>query len=284
MSSSCRFKCAMWLNSELVAQRPEVVGLKNLEKIPKGINPIIAGTHLRSDASLQIIARELSYKFDIGIAIQAGNRRSFPTNTLITLVGQSNFYDIENVTTVEKVDGECMKVNKYPFVPDNYEDMKSAMKKGKTILVSAHYAPIYSGVLPEKPGYAAIYLAHLSGQRVILPVTLNIYTDDEDMGRADRMSKIAKNLLSGKRPKSKMTICEPIILDPISPSSIKLITEGLVAKRDGEYSDLKPEEQERARGVFGKMRQKDGEKLMYALAAALPPERRGVWNKKPQRK
>ena len=269
MSSSCRFKCAMWLNSELVAQRPEVVGLKNLEKIPKGINPIIAGTHLRSDASLQIIARELSYKFDIGIAIQAGNRRSFPTNTLITLVGQSNFYDIENVTTVEKVDGE---------------DMKSAMKKGKTILVSAHYAPIYSGVLPEKPGYAAIYLAHLSGQRVILPVTLNIYTDDEDMGRADRMSKIAKNLLSGKRPKSKMTICEPIILDPISPSSIKLITEWLVAKRDGEYSDLKPEEQERARGVFGKMRQKDGEKLMYALAAALPPERRGVWNKKPQRK
>ncbi|MBF8249858.1 MAG: hypothetical protein HW400_459 [Candidatus Levybacteria bacterium] len=57
--SSHRFQSFAWTSSELIVQRPEVVGLENLEKIPKGVNPVIAGSHLRTDATLQIIAREL---------------------------------------------------------------------------------------------------------------------------------------------------------------------------------------------------------------------------------
>jgi len=37
--------------------------------------------------------------------------------------------------------------------------MNEAMKNGKTMLIAAHYSPIYDGVLPNRPGFAAIYLA-----------------------------------------------------------------------------------------------------------------------------
>lgn len=278
-SSSLRFQGAMWLNSEITTKRPEVVGLENLEKIPKGINPVIAGTHLRTDSSLQIIARELDKKFDIGIAVQAENRKVPLTNTLFTVIGQDNFYDIDNTTTREKVDGKSERTDKYTLNFNNYEVMKGAMEKGKTMLIAAHWAPVYDGILPNKPGFAAIYLAHLSGQRTVLPVALDIYTNDSDTGRADRMPKIAKDFLTGNRPKSKMTICEPITLDPIDSSSIELMKKWIVARLDRKPSGLNPEEQEKAKGAFRRMRQ-DGERVMYALAEALPPEKRGVWDRK----
>lgn len=280
LSSSRRFRAAMWLNSEIVAQKPEVTGWENLNKIPKGINPVIAGTHLRSDAPLQIIARELGGKFDIGIALQAGNRKIYLTNALFTLIGQRNFYDIDNITTRETVNGKSMRTDKYPFNPDNYEVMKEAMEKGKTILISAHYSPIYNGILPDKPGFAAAYLAHLSGQRVVLPVALDMYTDDEDAGRDDRRMLIVKNLLTGNRPKTKMTICEPVVFDFIDAASLALMKKWRM-ERYQKHSNLKPEDQEIARETFKKVRDQDGGKVMRALAKALPPEKRGIWGKKP---
>lgn len=264
--ANLRFRAAMWLNSELVTQRPEVVGLENLEKIPKNVNPIIAGSHLRSDASIQIIARELSSRFNIGIAIQAGNRRDPLINTLLTLVGQSNFYDIDNTTEIKKVNGKTEKIHKYKINLNNYEVMKKAMEKGKTMLVAAHYAPIYDGILPKKPGFAVIYLAHLSGQRVVVPVALNIQTDNEDTGRIDRLSNIVKNLILGKRPKSKMTICEPITLDPIDSSSMELMKKWIMARADQKPSGLSSKEEEKAKEAYRKMREDDGNKVMYALA------------------
>jgi hypothetical protein len=275
--SSLRFQGAMWIESETVVQRPEVIGLENLEKIPKGISPIIACTHLRTERPLQIIARELDKKFDIGIALQADSRNPV-MNTLFTLVGQDNFYDIDNTKTVTKVDGKSERKDKYTLNFNNYDVMKEAMEKGKTMLIAAHYSPIFNGILPNKPGFAAIYLAHLSGQRVVLPVALDVYTDDSDVGRLDRASKVAKNLITGKRPKSKMTICEPIILDPIESSDIVLMKKWLTARLDQTPSELNSEEREKAVKAFKRMRQ-DGEKMMYALAEALPSEKRGVWVK-----
>lgn len=275
--SSRRFRWAMWVDSEHVVQRPEVVGLENLEKIPKGINPVITGTHLRTDTALQIIARELDEKFDIGIAQQAGNRKNPIINTMFTIIGQDHFYDVDHTTTRTKVNGKSERDDKYMLNFNNYDVMNEAMKKGKTILISAHYSPIYDGILPNKPGFAAIYLAHLSGQRVILPVALDMDTNDPDTGRGDRISNILKNLVTGKRPKSKMTICEPIALDPIEPSDIELMKKWITARQAQAHSDLNPEEQRKAKEAFRRMRQ-DGEKVMLALAAALPLERRGVWN------
>lgn len=280
--SSFRFQTALAASSELVVQRPEVVGWENLEKIPNGMNPVIAGTHLRSDFALQIIARELDKKFDIGIALQSGNRKELLKNTGFTLIGQDNLYDIDNTTKFTKVDGKSERDDKYALNFDNYEVMNEAMNKGKTLLISAHYSPIYDGILPNKPGFAAIYLAHRSGQGVVLPVALDIYTDDPNMGRADRMSaiKTAKDIVTGNRPKSKMTICEPIILDPIDPLDIDLMKRWVIARVSKKPIDLNPEEREKAVAAFKRMRQ-DGEKVMYVLAEALPPERRGIWSNKP---
>lgn len=279
--SSCRFRGAMWLNSELIAQKPEVVGLENLGKIPKGVNPVIAGSHLRTDASLQIIARELARKFNLGIAAQAENRKNPITNAILTLIGQDNFYDIDNITTRKKVNGKSERTDRYTLNLNNYEVMKDAMEKGKTMLVAAHSAPIYNGILPDKPGFAAVYLAHLSGQRAILPVVLDIDTDNEDTGRVDRIPLIAKNLLTRNRPKSKMTICEPITLGPIDASSIELMKKWITARSDRKSSGLSLEDQKRAMEAQKKMRQ-DSEKVMYVLAQALPPEKRGIWGKKPK--
>lgn len=278
--SSRRLRLAMFVNSELVARRPEVVDLENLEKIPKGVNPIIAGTHLRGDSPLQIIARELDEKFDIGIALQAENRKNPIINASLTVIGQGNFFDVDHTTTRTKINGKSERDDKYTLNFNNYEVMKEAMEKGKTMLIAAHYSPIYDGILPNKPGFAAIYLAHLSGQRVVLPVALEMHTDDKDTGRADRISNGVKKILTGNRPKSKMTICEPITLDPIDPANIELMKRWLTARQDQKPSGLNSEEQKKAKETFRRMRW-DGEKVMYALAKALPPERRGVWNKEP---
>lgn len=277
--SSPRFQGAMWFNSESIVQRPEVVGLDNLEKIPKGMNPVIAGSHLRTDASLQIIARELDKNFDIGIAFQAENRKNPIINTMFTIIGQDHFYDVDHTTTWSKVNGKSERDDKYMLNFNNYDVMKQAMEKGKTMLIAAHYAPIYNGILPNKPGFAAIYLAHLSGQRVVLPVALDIYTDDPDTGRADRKGNIAKKFLTGNRPKSKMTICEPITLDLIDSADIELMKKWLMGRLNRIPLNLNIEERKRAVETFKRMRQ-DGERVMYALAEKLPPEKRGVWNKK----
>lgn len=278
--SSRRFEWAMWLNSELVVQRPKVVGLENLEKIPKGVNPVIVGSHLRSDASLQIIARELDSKFNIGIAVQSGNRKVSLINALFEVIGQSNFYDIDSLTERKKVNGKSVRIDKYTLNLNNYDIMKVAMEKGKTMLIAAHYSPIYTGVLPNKPGFAVIYLAHLSGQRVVVPVVLDMYTDDEGIGRIDRKLNIIKNLFMGKRPKSKMTICEPISLDPIDPLNIELMKKWIKARLDRKPSGLNFKDEEKAAEAYRRMRQVDGSKIMYALAQALPLEKRGVWNRK----
>lgn len=277
--SSRRFDMAMWLYSEIVTQRPQVAGLRNLEKIPEGINPIIAGTHLRSDASLQIIARELGRKFNLGIALQSENRKNPLINAFFTLIGQDNFYDIDNKTTRKMVNGKSQRTDTYKLNFNNYEVMRDVMRKGKTLLIAGHWAPIYSGMLPDKPGFAAIYLAHLSNQRVVLPVALDIYTNDEDLGRIDRISNIVKNLLTANKPKSKMTICEPIILDPINSLDIDLMKRLMQSKIEQKPSGLNSEEEKIAVETNKKIR-RDSEKIMYALAYALPPEKRGIWGKK----
>lgn len=274
--SSRRFNMAMWLYSEIVTQRPQVVDLHNLEKIPKGINPIIAGTHLRSDTSLQIIARELGKKFNLGIALQSENRKNPLINAFFSLVGQDNFYDIDNKTIRRMVNGKSERTDTYKLNFNNYEAMRDAMKIGKTLLIAGHWAPIYNGILPDKPGFAAVYLAHLSGQRVVLPIALDIYTDNEDLGRIDRIPSIIKNLLTGNRPKSKMTICKPLILDPINSLEIDLMKRLIQAKIEQKPSGLNSKEEKIAVETNKKIR-RDSEKVMYALAYVLPPEKRGIW-------
>lgn len=277
--SALRFNMAMLLHSEIVTQKPQVVGLHNLEKIPKGINPIIAGTHLRSDASLQIIARELGKKFNLGIALQSENRKNPLINVFFSLVGQDNFYDIDNKTIRRMVNGKSERTDTYKLNLNNYEAMKDAMKIGKTLLIAGHWAPVYNGILPDKPGFATAYLAHLSNQRVVLPVVLDIYTDDEDLGRIDRISKIIKNLLTDNRPKSKMTICKPIILDPINSLDIDLMRRLMQAKIEQKSSGLNSKEGKIAVETNKKIR-RDSERVMYAFAKVLPPEKRGIWGKK----
>lgn len=110
---------------------------------------------------------------------------------------------------------------------------------------------------------------------MVLPVALNIETDDPNAGRGDRFLNIAKNLLTINRPKSKMTICEPITLDPIDPQDIELMKRWITARENQVPSNLNPEEQRKAKEAFRRMWQ-DGDKVMYALAKALPPKSRGI--------
>lgn len=49
--------------------------------------------------------------------------------------------------------------DRYNVNYSDYDVMNEAMKNGKTMLIAAHYSPIYDGVLPNRPGFAAIYLA-----------------------------------------------------------------------------------------------------------------------------
>lgn len=273
--SPLRFRAAMEANVRAFVREVHSAGVENIEKVPQRVVPVVGASHVRSDIDLQITACALDHIRNVGVSLFSSNRDFMPTNVGMTLAGQDRFFDIDISEKKQEIEGEKQLVRTFQFNPENYEVMKEAMDKGVWPIVAAHEAPIYTGILPDKSGFAVPYLAQLNDIPCVLPVLSDIDTDPSvPIGRIDSLDYKLKNLR--QRPNASVTFCEPIVFPKIPQEDMVKMTQWVVAITNRQPSGLSPEESRKARDIYREIRSQ-GDQVMMAIARQLPEDRRGVW-------
>lgn len=270
------FDIAMKANERAFFQKPEVLGLDNLEKIPLDRPLIIAVTHF-SDADPQTVAAELGPEIRkrrpghiIGLAWEYP-----PTSPIVEpvtkLAGARKYlYDID--TSFDPIKDHLT----FRFNPENFKKMAEAMRNNTDMIIAAHQ-PLsnikgknFRWELPRLSGLGAVYLAQRAGG-VILPVAVDIQSD-EPVGISVRPKDIANALLKLKeRSKVRVIAGEPLQLDHLDSeilddfdkyvNRVKPLNPGVIEKGRNAHSRLKAQ----------------GDLVMRSLAVMLPQSKRGKW-------
>lgn len=248
--TSRRLMVALRLNLEPAignAGRLNISGQENLEEIPKDKPLVIVTTHI-SDIDVQAVTYALGNELPIKLVNQSTqfDTKVAPQMALILkLAGQNNFIPVD----FRQVAGQIRPF----FNRENYRPMEEALKEGHVVIIAGHN-PSYNGILPDKGGYGAVYLAQLAGA-VLLPVAVNL---DGPPPISGRWTDLIRNL--SHRPRASVIIGKPLTdLDkPISPP----------INNSQSHADFKESyRQLRKRSV----------QIMQSLAALLPKEKRGKW-------
>ncbi|MCL4437562.1 hypothetical protein M1513_00790 [Patescibacteria group bacterium] len=237
----------------------EVDGRENLKEIPPGKKIIIATTHI-TDLDLPIVAYELSRDFNIVITHKSTHRslKDDPASYIGTHIA-----GIDNFIPLDYKQGETIG----KFNPDNFVPADKALEEGKAIVIAAH-DPAKNGKMPENGGYGAAYMSGIESDAIILPVAVDIESENNDVGNASHLIKTV-----AARPKAKMTIGEPLFLDKIEEMSEM---ENIMDKRkNGEA--LNSGENDKFHKLADRLRKRSS-LIMETLAAMVPPEKRGSWN------
>lgn len=259
--SSLRLSLALEAIMKIATSKIEVMGRENIEKIPEEKKVIIACSHI-SDMDMGITAYALKDDFDLLITYQS-------VQTLLKEPGISlgmKAVGSENFMPIDWLRFESGKQGK--FNPDNFIDLKEYIdKSGKTPLIAAHN-PSKRWRL-ERGGYAAVMLAQLEKDAVILPVSINVKSD-KPVGMAESRTKTLK-----KRPEVEVFIGEPFELPAIE--GIEKIKSIMDKRKSGQ--GLSKEE----KIVFYQLHEsleRESNAIMEKIASQLPEEKRGIYGKK----
>lgn len=241
-SSPLRLRVAMEAMVLAAAGKINLYGRENFDRIPPNSKIIFVTTHV-TDFDLPLAFRELSKRYDIKIADISGHRHltQDPLSYLgEEIAGSGNFASIDYRGKV----GEWRPAQ---FNPENFRAMRESLESGKAIIIAGHN-PTKEGHLPGKPGMGASYLAQITPDSIIVPITVNIKSKNGAVGMAG-----IKNALSTiiHRPPVDITVGEPI-----KPQEIKIPGKGI-------YRQIP---------TLSRV-------IMTALAKPLPPEKRGIWGK-----
>jgi 1-acyl-sn-glycerol-3-phosphate acyltransferase len=247
-----RFRLAVETMLKASFSAIEVVGEENLKKLPPGAKVIIATTHI-SDYDVIMPIAKLGKQFKIK-AVNASVQHSFLkdplTYTAAHIAGIENTIPVDIQFAKHETAGRSYVPS--PFNPENFVPMRQALDEGDAIVMAAYTPPpVKDGMLGKKAGFGAVYLAEISGA-YILPVAVNIKSDDPKMGTKKSPFSAFLN-----RPEAEM-----IIGEPIPPREHPV-----------EAQDLTPRTMREA------LRDRS-DALMYSLAELLPEEKRGVWDKR----
>jgi hypothetical protein len=257
-TTSKRFLRAIEADVKLATGEIQTHGEEHLKEIPPNKSVVIATTHI-SDLDVPIATLKLGKYFDIAITDESIHHSFFgepSTNIGIRIAGRENFIPIDTKNIEGKKQGE--------FNPQNFELMRDALEKGKAIIIAAHN-PTQKWKL-SKGGYGAAYLTAICKNVVILPVVVNIESD-EPLGMAET---ILKDVI--KRPDASVYIEKPFELEKIS--GIEDFKTILGKRKRGE----KLTKDERLR--FSELKtalEKRSDQIMQALASDLPEKKRGEY-------
>ena len=246
----------------------EIVGEENLDDLPPDAKVILTTTHI-SDLDVLIPIAKLGQRFCIK-AVNASVQHQFGGDTIanigLRIVGK------ENTIPVDYKMGEHPQAGKsyytQAFNPNNFVPMKESLDKGETIVMAA-YGPqqVKDGKLPKKGASGPVYLAEISGATIV-PIAINIESDDPEMGTSKSPFKSLK-----QRPKAQMIIGKPFIPDKIE--GIEKMPE-LLKTRGNEAGGA--ESLDKLREIQHALREQS-DKIMSSLASALPENKRGDWGK-----
>ena len=248
-----RLRIALEAQMKLMVGKITVEGENYLTHIPKGKKIIFVTTHI-SDLDVPVAACVVSKHADIAISnmsIHHSFLKEPSTNIGIRLAGKHNFLPVD-----------MTKDKKGMFNTKNFIPMKDALDKGKAIVIAGHN-PSKNWQL-SKGGLGAAYLSAITKDVVIIPVTVNIESE-EAVGMHEGKAKTLK-----KRPDARVTIHAPMEAIPIEGAS-HLGDLYLHASAGGSA-----EWRERAREIRDTL-QARSDQIMRELASSLPLEKRGEY-------
>jgi hypothetical protein len=259
--SPSRLSLALEAIMKIATNKIEVEGRENIEKVPKGKRVIIACSHI-SDMDIGLTAYALKDDFDLLITHQSV--QTFLEEPGISLgmkaAGSENFMPIDWLRSESGKQGK--------FNPDNFIELKEYVdKSGKTPLIAAHN-PSKRWQL-EKGGYAAVMLAQLEKDAVILPVSVNVKSD-KPVGMAESRTKTLK-----KRPEVEVFIGEPFELPAIE--GIEKMKSIMDKRKLGQPLSQKEKK------IFYHLREalaRESNVIMEKIASQLPEEKRGMYGNK----
>lgn len=225
----------------------KVNGREHLKEIPEGKKVIVVTTHV-TDLDIPVTIKTLGKDFDFVVtheSVQDDIKKDPKAYLVNQIAGQDNFLPVE----YKKIDGKKVA----GFNPDDYENIKDVLGAGeKTVIFSAHN-PSHQNKL-EKGGYGAVYLAQLTPDSILLPVSVNI----------TKAGMVRSN--------AEVTISEPII--PSSIEGVEHFSE-IFEKRSNGQKLTKDDIEEFSR-IKNELQDQTNE-IMHVLAANISPEKRGKY-------
>lgn len=255
-----RLSFALETMMRFAVSKVEVKGEENLSKIPEGKKVIIACSHI-SDIDLPVAAYALRHNFDLLMTNQSTQTLFKEPNVYasIRLAGKDNFMPIDYVKTGKE------KFAK--FNPNNFIKIKESLDKSqKTPLLAAHN-PSKNWSL-GKGGYGAVLLSQYEGDAVILPVAVNVKSENP-IGMAGMELKTTK-----EKPEAEVIIGEPFELSPIE--GINDLAEIFNKRKRGEkLSDTDRDKFSALHKALGE----ESDMIMKKIAQYLPEEKRGIYRK-----
>ncbi|KKQ96691.1 MAG: hypothetical protein A3C27_03065 [Candidatus Levybacteria bacterium RIFCSPHIGHO2_02_FULL_39_36] len=238
-------------------KKPTVEGLEKLPPTPC----VVATTHL-SDIDVQEVAMVVANQRKIGIVSQETNL-TFPLyKPFVAAIGKENFFPITNAPYKKGKTAYSLRL-------DDLRKMQEGItQEGRTMIVAGHN-PTHNWQLAEKPGMAAVLLAHMANVPLV-PVALDIESKTPVAQTTNNLARL-KNLLN--RPHAKIIFGDPIELAQLSEEKLKAAV-GLYSP--DQRRSMTPEQAQEARETLITL-QRESEQMMEALASKLPPEKRGKW-------
>lgn len=246
-----------------------LTGCENIKTIPQGKKVIIVTTHAGNYDIPLVISALGDYFGDITVVQQSANfifwqdPKSYLGNLLI---GSRYSFRVDFVNREKNHRGK--------FNPKNFRPMKESLETGKPLAIGAYFDPMRSGKtneLPKRAGNGAAYLAQITKDAIILPVAVDIKSDSSP-GLLD---------LLAKRVMKKRIGADVIVGEPFVPDHIEEIDriEVLLEKRKSDPESITKDELQEFSNLIKKLKEQSGI-IMQHLAELLPPQKRGVWNKK----
>lgn len=241
-----------------------VEGEEHLKEIPPGKKVVVATTHI-SDYDMPLAIYALGDKFELVVANasdQHAFRKSPFGNIGMRISGTENFRGIDYRDNYKGPDF---------FNPANYRPIEKDLREGKTAVVAAHN-PVFDYRLPERGGYAAVYVAELA-DAVVLPVALDVQSSKK-IGTGSKFSDAAKSLW--ERPEARVIIGAPLAFQRLE--GVEQFEAIMRTRHDRSAPRPAAEEITFVRGISRKLKE-NSRLLMKALAVLLPPEKRGAWDR-----
>lgn len=223
------------------------------ENLPAG-PCVIATTHL-SSFDVPEVAGEIMKGRKTGTVMHSSIYKHPLFMPFVRMMGKDNFFPISNK-------------NSSIFDGKDLEPLKNALvRDGRTIVIAGHN-PIRDWKLPDKPGLAAVILAH-KAKVPLVPVVLDI---ESLIPVREGIVSVVKSVLK-HRPNSKIIIGNPMSFPEIPENKLQLAI-GLYSP-DKRRTMTEKQVQE-ARETLSILKSEAGE-VMKALASSLPLEKRGKW-------
>ena len=233
----------------LLYKKPIIEGRENL---PPG-TCVVATTHL-SGYDVPEVTAEMMKSRNTGMALQS-TILNFPLfRPFVHILGKENFFPISNR-------------NSSSLDIEGLSKMRDAIiKEGKTIVI-AGYNPTKDWKLSDKPGLAAVILAHET-KVPLVPVALDIRSKTYPKPR-----RLVKNSILGKKPDARMIIGKPISFSEIPLDKLQAAVNLFSIN---ERRTMTQEQIMEAHATLATLKL-EAEEVMKALARNLPPEKRGKW-------